>query len=92
MFCTAAPEAPLPIPAVRAAFRTRLGTLAAEAPGSSTHVARVLLLAEPPSIDAHEMTDKGSINQRAVLRHRAAMVAALYATPAPPWVIAIGLP
>ena len=44
--------------AVRAAVRERLATLAAEFPGSSTDVARALLLADPPSIDTHEMTDK----------------------------------
>jgi feruloyl-CoA synthase len=37
------------------------------------------VLAEPPSIDRGEITDKGSINQRAVLAHRAALVEALYA-------------
>jgi feruloyl-CoA synthase len=36
------------------------------------------VLAEPPSIDRGEVTDKGSINQRAVLQHRAALVEALY--------------
>jgi feruloyl-CoA synthase len=36
------------------------------------------VLAEPPSIDKGEVTDKGSINQRAVLSHRAALVEALY--------------
>ena len=39
---------------------------------------RALLLAEPPSVDAGEITDKGSINQKAVLRRRAALVDALY--------------
>jgi feruloyl-CoA synthase len=39
----------------------------------------VLLLDEPPSIDANEITDKGYINQRAVLEHRAALVERLYA-------------
>ncbi|MBS0341093.1 MAG: hypothetical protein JSS56_11240, partial [Proteobacteria bacterium] len=35
-------------------------------------------MSEPPSIDKGEVTDKGSINQRAVLHHRAAMVQALH--------------
>jgi feruloyl-CoA synthase len=48
------------------------------AQGSSTRIARALLLAEPPSIDANEITDKGYINQRAVLARRAALVEALY--------------
>jgi feruloyl-CoA synthase len=47
---------------------------------ATTHrVARVLLLDEPPSIDANEVTDKGYINQRAALEHRAALVERLYA-------------
>ena len=57
--------------------------------GSSNRIARVLVLDEPPSLDAGEMTDKGSINQRAVLQRRATLVAELYATPASPRVIAI---
>jgi feruloyl-CoA synthase len=48
---------------------------------------RAVLLAEPPSLDIGEMTDKGSINQRAVLAHRAALVEELYAEPPPPHVI-----
>jgi feruloyl-CoA synthase len=77
-------------PTLRDGLRQRLATLAAEAPGSSTHVARAILLEDPPSIDAHEMTDKGSINQRAVLANRAALVEKLYADPTGPEVIAIG--
>jgi feruloyl-CoA synthase len=46
--------------------------------GSASRVARACILREPPSIDRSEVTDKGSINQRAVLTHRAAMVDALY--------------
>jgi len=40
-----------------------------------------MVLEEPPSLDAGEMTDKGSINQRAVLKARAALVEELYAEP-----------
>jgi feruloyl-CoA synthase len=76
-------------PQVRREFQFLLGTLAARSTGSSNRIARMALLAEPASLDAGEITDKGSINQRAVLRHRAAVVDAMYATPAPPWVIAI---
>ena len=47
-------------------------------------------LAEPPSLDAGEITDKGSLNQRAVLARRAALVEALYAAPPAPDVIRIG--
>ncbi len=46
--------------------------------GSSNRVARALVLEEAPSLDAGEMTDKGSINQRAVLRRRHALVEELY--------------
>ena len=45
------------------------------------------VLAEPPSLDIGEMTDKGSINQRAVLAHRTGAVEALYANPPPPHII-----
>jgi feruloyl-CoA synthase len=64
---------------VRARLRAGLTALAQEGGGSSTYAARALLLAEPPQIDANEITDKGYINQRAVLARRAALVAALYA-------------
>jgi len=50
-----------------------------------------VLQAEPASLDIGEMTDKGSINQRAVLAHRAAAVEALYADPTPPHVIVANL-
>ncbi|GAA3776741.1 feruloyl-CoA synthase [Streptomyces phyllanthi] len=49
--------------------------------GSSGRVARVLLLAEPPQLDAGEITDKGYINQRRVLERRAALVDRLYTDP-----------
>ena len=64
--------------AVRAVFQKVLDTLAAAGTGSASRIARALLLAEPPSLDVGEVTDKGSINQRAVLRHRAALVEELY--------------
>jgi len=47
--------------------------------GSSTYPSRLLVMTEPPSIDANEITDKGYMNQRAVLERRAALVEALYA-------------
>jgi feruloyl-CoA synthase len=55
--------------------------LARQSTGSSTRIARVLIMETPPSIDASEITDKGSINQRAVLQNRAALVEELYAEP-----------
>src|SRR2546425_4067771 len=47
--------------------------------GSSTHPRRLLVMSEPPSIDANEITDKGYMNQGAVLERRAALVEQLYA-------------
>src|SRR5262249_60540959 len=55
---------------VLAEFRIRLEAFARTSTGSSNRVARAILLAQPPSLDAGEMTDKGSINQRAVLTPR----------------------
>jgi feruloyl-CoA synthase len=82
-------DALLADPHVRREFRFLLGTLAGLSTGSSNRIIRIALLTVPPSLDAGEITDKGSINQRAMLRHRAALVDALYATPAPPWVVAV---
>ena len=59
-------------------FQNLLDTLAAQSTGSANRVARLALLAEPPSLDLGEVTDKGSINQRAVLKHRDSLVEALY--------------
>jgi len=64
---------------VRAHFQTVIDTLAAASTGSANRIARAWLVDEPPSIDKGEVTDKGSINQRAVLKHRAAQVDALHA-------------
>lgn len=47
--------------------------------GSASRIAWLRLLDEPPSLDHHEITDKGSINQRAVLTRREALIEALYA-------------
>jgi feruloyl-CoA synthase len=68
-------------PAVREHFARVLAELAAAESGSSRRIARVLLLEVPPSIDAGEITDKGSINQRAVLGCRSALVDELYGEP-----------
>jgi feruloyl-CoA synthase len=72
---------------VRAEFARLLGPLAEPTRGTSNRIVRAILLAEPPSLDIGEMTDKGSINQRAVLAHRAALVEELYANPPSPAVI-----
>ena len=66
-------------PAPREELARRLRSFAARATGSSNRIARALVLDEPPSLDAGEMTDKGTINQRAVLARRAALVQELYA-------------
>jgi feruloyl-CoA synthase len=63
---------------VIAQFQKVLDALAQSATGSASRVARMCLLAEPPTIDRSEVTDKGSINQRAVLMHRAQTVDALH--------------
>ena len=70
---------------VRGHLRAALDKLAAESgAGSSMHPVRALVMGEPPSIDANEITDKGYINQRAVLERRAALVEELHADrPAP---------
>jgi feruloyl-CoA synthase len=72
---------------VRGQFARLLGTLLQASSGTSSRICRAILLAELPSLDIGEMTDKGSINQRAVLANRAALVEDLYADPPPPHVI-----
>ena len=63
---------------VLAHFQKVVDELAASSTGSANRIARLCLLSEPPTIDKGEITDKGSINQRAVLTHRADTVAALH--------------
>lgn len=74
----AAIEVVLADPRVRDAVAAGLARHNAEAPASSTRVRRALLMATPPQIDAGEITDKGYINQRAVLTARADAVDKLY--------------
>ena len=64
---------------VQAHFQRLVDELAKAATGSANRIARLALVHEPPSIDKGEVTDKGSINQRAVLKHRAHTVDALHA-------------
>ena len=85
----ASPEEVLSNGATRRLFREKLQEAAAASTGSSNRVARAILLEEPPSIDGHEITDKGSINQRAVLARRAALVEELYSGTPSPRVIAL---
>ena len=70
-------------------LRERLRNHAAGQRGSSTRVERVVLLSSPPSLDRGEITDKGSINQRAVLGNRASDVLAMYDEEPPAVVIRI---
>ncbi len=65
-------------PKLRAFFQRLVDVMHSTGSGSATRVARALLLAHPPSIDRGEITDKGSINQRAVLTHRDADVVRMY--------------
>ena len=65
-------------PAVRALFQALVERLWHEGSGAASRIARALVMGEPPSIDRDELTDKGSINQRAVLRNRAAQVEQLH--------------
>jgi feruloyl-CoA synthase len=73
-------------PRVREALAAALGRLNRQE-GSSRRVERLLPLDEPPSLDAGEITDKGYVNQRAVLDRRAAEVARLHGEPPPPEVV-----
>jgi feruloyl-CoA synthase len=65
-------------PQVRATFRDLLKSMAKTSTGSSNRIVRAIVLDVPPSIDAHELTDKGSISQRAVLENRGEVVEELY--------------
>ena len=76
-------------PAVRARFHSLLKSLAQQATGSSNRIVRAILAEEPPSLDAGEITDKGSFNQRAVLERRTALVEELYAAAPGPRILMI---
>ncbi len=75
--------------AVRTRFADLLASFAAQATGSASRVVRALLMEEPPSLDAGEITDKGSLNQRVIIDRRSALVEELYGQPASPRVITI---
>lgn len=66
-------------PLVREYVREKLRAYNQANPGQSSRFARAMLMAEPPSIDSNELTDKGYINQRAALERRSALVERLYA-------------
>ncbi|MFG6489804.1 feruloyl-CoA synthase [Roseateles sp. BYS78W] len=75
-------------PHVRERFQQLADRLYAQGTGSANRVERLHVLVEPPSVAHGEITDKNSINQRAVLSHRAALVDALYeGADADPWLI-----
>ena len=67
----------MPSEAIRSRLSQALKELSKEG-GSSTHPVRLLVMAEPPQIDGNEITDKGYLNQRAVLERRATLVDTLY--------------
>jgi feruloyl-CoA synthase len=71
---------------VRAAIAQGLANLKAQSGNSSGHATRALLLAEPASVDGGEITDKGYINQRAVLTRRAGAVATLDDAASAEWI------
>jgi feruloyl-CoA synthase len=75
---------------IREAFRERFAAFAATATGSSNRITRALLLASPLSIDRGEVTDKGSINQRAVLDNRNDLIETLYSDKPPADIISVG--
>jgi feruloyl-CoA synthase len=76
-------------PKVQAAIRSSLEAYNKSAGGSSNRIARALIMREAPSVDAGEITDKGYVNQRAVLERRAELVAAIYAEASHPGVITV---
>ena len=71
---------------VRTAIAQSLAKLKQQSANSSGHATRALLLAEPPSVDGGEITDKGYINQRAVLTRRADAVVRLNDDASAEWI------
>ena len=80
---TTSPAAILDHEAVRGKLASLLQSFAAQATGNSNRIERALLIEEPPSLDAGEITDKGSLNQRVILDRRATLIEEMYA-PDPP--------
>jgi feruloyl-CoA synthase len=77
-------------PVIRQAFADRLVKFLAGSTGSSTRITRAVLLDVPLSIDRGEVTDKGSVNQRVVLDHRAELVEAIYSNSPAAGIISTG--
>jgi feruloyl-CoA synthase len=80
----------IPEPSLRADLDATMRRLSAAGGGSSQRVDRLLVLREPPQLDAGEITDKGYVNQRAVRERRAASVALLVQEPPPSQVVLHG--
>jgi len=74
-------------PAIRRHIRLGMAAMKLEGGGSSMYPSRIIFLEEPPSSDAGEITDKGYINQRAVIERRDTIVQRLYEADVPPEVI-----
>jgi feruloyl-CoA synthase len=70
-------------------FQERLNSLAAISTGQSTCIMRAMFADTPPSIEKMEITDKGSINQRMILKNRAEQIDELFRDPASPWVFVV---
>ncbi|MBI1250290.1 MAG: AMP-binding protein [Alphaproteobacteria bacterium] len=79
-----------PLEKLAAKVKDALHAFNASAGGSSRRIGRFIIMTEPPSIDAGEITDKGYVNQRATLENRAKLVEALYAKEPGPEVITLG--
>lgn len=85
----AAPGEGGPLEKLAGLVAEKLKAFNATSGGSSRRVGRFVIMAEPPSIDAGEITDKGYVNQRATLERRADLVKAIYAEPPGPGVVAL---
>jgi feruloyl-CoA synthase len=77
-----------PVASAQERFASLLQRFAAASTGSSNRIELAVILNEAPSLDLGEITDKGSINQREVLRQKADLVEALYSGKPAPAVIA----
>jgi feruloyl-CoA synthase len=83
------PEEVIHSPKVRAFVQERFTEYNRTCGGSSGRIKRVMVMLEPPSIDGHEITDKGYVNQRATLERRKKLVELLYAATPPADVIEV---
>ncbi len=88
-YIKAAGDAARGIAALKADLARRAAAFNAAEQGSSRRIKRLMIMTEPPSIEAGEITDKGYVNQRLVVNRRADLVQALYAEPLAEGVIAL---